>query len=85
MTLKVMIGDRDLIGARTAVAMVLNARLGKGAQKSNWGLTHLSQAKSNTLQTTPTQQFVSLMYWPNRNDQAELTKQSGREYNKAVG
>ncbi|MBU2883043.1 3'-5' exonuclease domain-containing protein 2 [Psychrosphaera sp. B3R10] len=36
-TLKVMIGDKDLIGARTAVAMVLNARLGKGAQKSNWG------------------------------------------------
>lgn len=36
-TLKRLIGDKNPIGARTAVAMVLKSRLGKGAQKSNWG------------------------------------------------
>lgn len=35
--LKNLIGDKNNIGARTAVAMVLKQRLGKGAQKSNWG------------------------------------------------
>ncbi|MGB2064140.1 MAG: 3'-5' exonuclease [Marinomonas gallaica] len=37
MTLKRLAGDKDSIGARAAVAMVLGARLGKGAQRSNWG------------------------------------------------
>jgi ribonuclease D len=36
-TLKNLIGDKNRIGARTAVAMVLKSRLGKGAQQSNWG------------------------------------------------
>ena len=36
-TLKNLTGDKDSIGARAAVAMVLKFRLGKGAQKSNWG------------------------------------------------
>lgn len=35
--LKKIAGERNRIGARAAVAMVLKARLGKGAQKSNWG------------------------------------------------
>lgn len=35
--LKHMVGDENQIGARAAVAMVLKSRLGKGAQKSNWG------------------------------------------------
>jgi ribonuclease D len=35
-TLKNLIGDKNRIGARTAVAMVLKTRLGKGAQQSNW-------------------------------------------------
>ncbi|MGK0249734.1 MAG: ribonuclease D [Oleispira sp.] len=35
--LKKIAGEKNRIGARAAVAMVLNARLGKGAQKSNWG------------------------------------------------
>lgn len=35
--LKNMVGDKNQIGARAAVAMVLRFRLGKGAQKSNWG------------------------------------------------
>jgi ribonuclease D len=35
--LKKLAGEKNRIGARAAVAMVLNARLGKGAQKSNWG------------------------------------------------
>jgi Ribonuclease D len=34
---KPLIGEGKPIGARAAVAMVLNYRLGKGAQKSNWG------------------------------------------------
>lgn len=36
-TLKALSGEKNLIGARAAVAMVLKQRLGKGAQKSNWG------------------------------------------------
>jgi ribonuclease D len=36
--LKNIVGDENQIGARAAVAMVLKSRLGKGAQKSNWGL-----------------------------------------------
>jgi len=36
-TLKHLSGDKDPIGARAAVAMVLKQRLGKGSQKSNWG------------------------------------------------
>ncbi|MBL4799116.1 MAG: 3'-5' exonuclease domain-containing protein 2 [Oleispira sp.] len=35
--LKNLAGEKNSIGARAAVAMVLKARLGKGAQKSNWG------------------------------------------------
>ncbi len=37
MTLKHLVGEKNSIGARAAVAMVLGKRLGKGAQKSNWG------------------------------------------------
>lgn len=36
-TLKQLVGEKNSIGARAAVAMVLGKRLGKGAQKSNWG------------------------------------------------
>jgi len=36
-TLKKLAGEKNPIGARAAVAMVLHKRLGKGAQKSNWG------------------------------------------------
>ncbi len=35
--LKHLAGEKNSIGARAAVAMVLKTRLGKGAQKSNWG------------------------------------------------
>ena len=35
--LKNLIGEKHLIGARAAVAMVLKQRLAKGAQQSNWG------------------------------------------------
>jgi ribonuclease D len=35
--LKKLAEEKNRIGARAAVAMVLKARLGKGAQKSNWG------------------------------------------------
>jgi len=35
--LKNLVGEKNSIGARAAVAMVLKSRLGKGAQKSNWG------------------------------------------------
>ena len=35
--LKRLAGEKNTIGARAAVAMVLQARLGKGAQQSNWG------------------------------------------------
>jgi ribonuclease D len=35
--LKKIVDEKNRIGARAAVAMVLKARLGKGAQKSNWG------------------------------------------------
>ncbi|MCB5160779.1 3'-5' exonuclease [Marinomonas algarum] len=37
MALKALAGEKNAIGARAAVAMVLQQRLGKGAQKSNWG------------------------------------------------
>ncbi len=36
-TLKSLIKDKNRLGARAGVAMVLKSRLGKGAQKSNWG------------------------------------------------
>jgi ribonuclease D len=36
-TLKNLVGEKNSIGARAAVAMVLKSRLGKGAQQSNWG------------------------------------------------
>lgn len=36
-TLKHLIEEKSPVGARAAVAMVLNQRLSKGAQKSNWG------------------------------------------------
>lgn len=35
--LKKLAGEKNMIGARAAVAMVLKQRLGKGAQRSNWG------------------------------------------------
>lgn len=41
--LKRLAGEKNTIGARAAVAMVLKARLGKGAQKSNWGAYPLSE------------------------------------------
>jgi ribonuclease D len=41
--LKNLVGDKDLIGARAAVAMVLKSRLGKGAQRSNWAQYPLQQ------------------------------------------
>ncbi|ETX11148.1 3'-5' exonuclease [Marinomonas ushuaiensis DSM 15871] len=44
-TLKRLIGDKNTIGARSAVAMVLKARLGKGAQKSNWGAYPLKKSQ----------------------------------------
>ena len=37
MTLKSLIGEKNAIGARAAVAMILKQRLIKGAQMSNWG------------------------------------------------
>lgn len=36
--LKHLIGEKNTLGARAAVALMLNQRLSKGAQKSNWGL-----------------------------------------------
>jgi ribonuclease D len=36
-TVKNLIEEKSMIGARAAVAMVLESRLGKGAQRSNWG------------------------------------------------
>lgn len=36
-TLKHRVGEKNQIGARAAVAMVLEQRLPKGAQQSNWG------------------------------------------------
>ncbi|GKT12898.1 MAG: hypothetical protein ISEC1_P1890 [Thiomicrorhabdus sp.] len=36
-TLKKLSGEKNLIGARAAVAMILKQRLPKGAQQSNWG------------------------------------------------
>lgn len=41
--LKRLIGDKNAIGAKTAVAMVLKKRLSKGAQQSNWGAYPLSK------------------------------------------
>lgn len=41
--LKRLAGEKNTIGARAAVAMVLNARLGKGAQQSNWGAYPLKE------------------------------------------
>lgn len=35
--------DKNSIGARAAVAMVLKSRLGKGAQQSNWGAYPLKE------------------------------------------
>lgn len=40
--LKHLAGEKNEIGARAAVAMVLHSRLAKGAQKSNWGAYPLS-------------------------------------------
>lgn len=42
-TLKQLVGEKNSIGARAAVAMVLGKRLGKGAQKSNWGAYPLKE------------------------------------------
>lgn len=41
--LKRLAGEKNDIGARAAVAMVLKARLGKGAQRSNWGAYPLKE------------------------------------------
>lgn len=41
--LKKLAGEKNDIGARAAVAMVLKARLGKGAQRSNWGAYPLKE------------------------------------------
>ncbi|MEP0354506.1 3'-5' exonuclease [Paraglaciecola sp.] len=41
--LKSLTSDKNPIGARAAVAMVLRERLGKGAQRSNWGQYPLQQ------------------------------------------
>jgi ribonuclease D len=42
-TLRDIVEDGKAMGARTAVAMILNLRLTKGAQKSNWGRYPLTQ------------------------------------------
>jgi ribonuclease D len=44
-TLKNLAGEKNSIGARAAVAMVLKLRLGKGAQKSNWGAYPLKNSQ----------------------------------------
>jgi ribonuclease D len=41
--LKHIAGEKNSIGARAAVAMVLKARLSKGAQTSNWGAYPLKE------------------------------------------
>lgn len=41
--LKRLAGEKNLIGARAAVAMVLKSRLAKGAQRSNWGAYPLKE------------------------------------------
>ena len=43
--LKHIAKDKRTIGARAGVAMVLQQRLGKGAQKSNWGAYPLKQTQ----------------------------------------
>lgn len=43
--LKDLVGEKNSIGARAAVAMVLKFRLGKGAQKSNWGAYPLKKSQ----------------------------------------
>ncbi|WP_111638287.1 3'-5' exonuclease [Marinomonas shanghaiensis] len=42
-TLKQLAGEKNTIGACAAVAMVLGKRLGKGAQRSNWGAYPLKE------------------------------------------
>lgn len=42
-SLKKLAGEKNQIGARAAVAMVLKSRLPKGAQQSNWGAYPLSK------------------------------------------
>lgn len=44
-TLKQLVHEKSQIGARAAVAMVLQQRLGKGAQKSNWDIYPLKKAQ----------------------------------------
>jgi len=44
-TLKNWVGEKNQIGARAAVAMVLQQRLAKGAQKSNWGAYPLQKGQ----------------------------------------
>jgi ribonuclease D len=43
--LKHLAGEKNRIGARAAVAMVLNSRLDKRAQKSNWGAYPLKETQ----------------------------------------
>lgn len=45
MTLKRLAGEKNPIGAKAGVAMVLNARLIKGAQRSNWAAYPLSEGQ----------------------------------------
>jgi len=44
-TLKNLAGEKNSVGARAAVAMVLKLRLGKGAQKSNWSAYPLKNSQ----------------------------------------
>lgn len=44
-TLKHLAKQKNPIGARASVAMILQQRLGKGAQKSNWGAYPLSKVQ----------------------------------------
>ena len=43
--LKNLSGEKNTIGARAAVAMLLKLRLGKGAQTSNWGAYPLQRSQ----------------------------------------
>ncbi|GLS91416.1 ribonuclease D [Psychromonas marina] len=43
--LKHLIGEKNTVGARAAVALILNKRLAKGAQKSNWGAYPLKKSQ----------------------------------------
>ncbi|MGK0375363.1 MAG: ribonuclease D [Arenicella sp.] len=44
-TLRSLVDDGKPVGARAAVALILNSRLTKGAQKSNWGRYPLTRSQ----------------------------------------